>query len=90
MWFRRRLGLVSVLLVVLGVGATEGRGAVQSPQVGEQVYAQIADAVFLLEIRNAGGELIRTGSGFLVGPDLLITNAHVTAGGEDSVRTWGP
>jgi len=57
--------------------ASEGVGAgVQIP--AELIYQQSADAVFLLEMYDINGELIRTGSGFFISEmGLGVTNLHV-------------
>ncbi len=53
---------------------------------GERIYTQVAGSVFLLELHDADGEQIGTGSGFLVSEDHILTNAHVADAGAISVR----
>lgn len=58
-------------------------------QSGEAVYARVADSIFFLQVRDDAGQLKGSGSAFLVDADLLLTNAHVVAGGLVFVR-MGP
>jgi S1-C subfamily serine protease len=55
-------------------------------QPGEAVYAAVADSVFTLSVAGDNGREVGTASGFVVEPDLLITNAHVANAGHISVQ----
>ena len=48
---------------------------------GAAIYKATEASVFLIYRNNAQGEPVAQGSGFLVGPRQIITNAHVVAGG---------
>src|SRR5687767_6285952 len=82
--FRPALWSHTLLLVLCGCAVLQT--TVLRAQSGEAVYARVADSIFFLQVRNAAGELEGTGSAFLVGGDLLLTNAHVVAGGLVFVR----
>src|SRR4051794_14819960 len=56
---------------------------------GEQIYAAVANAVFLVELHDRAGNTSAVGTAFLAGPQRLITNAHVIAGGTPFLRV-GP
>ncbi len=54
----------------------------------EQIYARCAPAVFYVEIYDAGGWCIKTGSGFFLSSDgLAITNYHVISGADSACIT---
>jgi hypothetical protein len=54
----------------------------------EQIYARCAPAVFYVEIYDAGGWCIKTGSGFFLSSDgLAITNYHVISGADSAYIT---
>jgi S1-C subfamily serine protease len=55
-------------------------------QQGEAVFAAVADSVFTLSVAGDNGREVGTASGFVVEPDLLITNAHVANAGHISVQ----
>ena len=82
MKFYRIVSVWIALCAMSWFAVTDASSPVQNkPQIGELVYAQVASAVFFLEIHNDAGKVIGSGSGFLVDPDLLITNAHVASAG---------
>lgn len=58
-------------------------------QQGDALYAAVANSVFAVSIANDRGVEIGTASGFVVAPDLLLTNAHVANAGHISVHV-GP
>jgi len=48
----------------------------------EQIYKQASPAVFFVEVLDADGEVVKTGSGFFISESgLAITNYHVVVGG---------
>jgi S1-C subfamily serine protease len=54
----------------------------------EVIYERGASAVISLDTYNSGGELIRSGSAFLISPDgTFVTNLHVLAGAYTVVAT---
>ena len=54
----------------------------------EQIYARCAPAVFYVEIYDASGWCIKTGSGFFIRSDgLAITNYHVISGADSAYIT---
>ena len=54
----------------------------------EQIYARCAPAVFYVEIYDASGWCIKTGSGFFLSSDgLAITNYHVISGADSACIT---
>ena len=55
-------------------------------QQSEAVYTTVADSVFTLSVAGNTGREVGTASGFVVAPDLLITNAHVANAGHISVQ----
>lgn len=86
-----RLTRGAYLLVVGGLlslgSAASGFG--QAPTGGDasRVYSSTAPAVFLIEVRNASGEVVGIGSGFLIDGGRIVTNAHVVEGGQPHLRT---
>jgi hypothetical protein len=74
-----RTGLCSLLAAVLTLAATT------APTAGEhsprELYEKASAAVGLVTVFDASGEPKQTGSGFVVGPKLLVTNYHVIRGG---------
>lgn len=77
----RSLSLVAVFLLWFSAAMAE----TQSPS--ERVYAQASDSVFLLEVLSPKGEVTGTGTGFLVSPSEVLTNAHVADAGSLQVVT---
>jgi S1-C subfamily serine protease len=55
-------------------------------QQSDTVYAAVADSVFALSVAGDNGREVGTASGFVVEPDLLLTNAHVANAGHISVQ----
>ncbi len=55
-------------------------------QQADAVYAAVADSVFTLSVAGDTGREVGMASGFVVEPDLLITNAHVANAGHISVQ----
>ena len=74
----------SLLLVV---SATLALG--QGDDTAKTVYSQSQDSVFLIYLNDGGGNATALGTGFLVAPKTLITNAHVVEAG-DPVLAVGP
>ena len=58
-------------------------------QQSDAVSAAAASSVFAVSIANDSGAEIGTASGFVVAPDLFLTNAHVANAGRISVHV-GP
>ena len=58
-------------------------------QQSEAVYAAAASSVFSVSIADESGREVGTASGFVVAPDLFLTNAHVAAAGHIAVHV-GP
>jgi V8-like Glu-specific endopeptidase len=48
---------------------------------------RVSRAVGRIQIRNAGGEMLAYGTGFLVSPRLLLTNHHVLPSAEEATRS---
>jgi tetratricopeptide (TPR) repeat protein len=62
-------------------------GVVEAAQLsGEQVYKTAAAVTFLLEVSDSSGSVVATGTGFLISPTEILTNAHVASKGTISVR----
>jgi serine protease Do len=61
----------------------------QTDDPGKHIYASSEASVFLIYINDASGTPTALGSGFLVAPQLLVTNHHVVEGGEP-VLAVGP
>jgi len=61
----------------------------QSTDNGKQVYASSQESVFLIYLNDPSGAPTALGSGFLISPRILITNAHVAEAG-DPVLAVGP
>jgi len=65
-------------------------GAVaQNESPAEKVYKLSENSVFLIYLNDSSGSPTALGSGFVVAPHLLITNAHVVDAG-DPVLAVGP
>jgi len=54
----------------------------QSTDNGKQVYASSQESVFLIYLNDPSGAPTALGSGFLISPRILITNAHVAEAGD--------
>ena len=74
--------LVILFATVLSVQA-------QTDDPGKHIYASSEESVFLIYINDASGTPTALGSGFLVAPQLLVTNHHVVERGEP-VLAVGP
>ncbi len=61
----------------------------QNDSPAEKVYKSSENSVFLIYLNDSSGSPTALGSGFLVAPHLLITNAHVVDAG-DPVLAVGP
>jgi serine protease Do len=61
----------------------------QAVDAAKQVYDSSQNSVFLIYLNDSNGTPTALGSGFLVGPRLLATNAHVADAG-DPVLVVGP
>lgn len=55
------------------------------PETGLTVEVQDAVALATVKVEAAGCGRLQDGSGVVLGPDLVVTNAHVVAGGEEVV-----
>jgi len=69
----------SLSLAVLLLAASAASG--QTLDTAKQIYSNSQDSVFLVFLNDASGSPSALGSAFLVGPKLLVTNAHVVAAG---------
>ena len=56
------------------------RRAVAQPQTVEQIAETALASTVLIVMEDTDGEAISTGSGFVVGPDIVVTNLHVVEG----------
>jgi hypothetical protein len=65
------------------------QGQTQTDDPGKHIYASSEESVFLIYVNDASGTPTALGSGFLVAPQLLVTNHHVVEGGEP-VLAVGP
>ena len=61
----------------------------QTSDTGKQVYSSSQESVFLIYLNDATGSPSALGSGFLVAPHILVTNAHVAEAGSP-VLAVGP
>ncbi len=61
----------------------------QTPDTGKLVYSSSQESVFLIYLNDATGSPDALGSGFLVAPHVLVTNAHVAEAG-NPVLAVGP
>lgn len=61
----------------------------QTADTAKQVYDSSQNSVFLLYLNDSSGSPTALGSGFLVGPRILATNAHVATAGSP-VLSVGP
>jgi len=91
-------GALRVLLTVLVLTATAGCGVLR-PDIGAPDYSARPELAAssaerraeeaTVRIRNLGCNAVSTGSGVVVGPRELVTNAHVIAGAEKvEITTW--
>ncbi|HEY3998248.1 MAG TPA: serine protease [Candidatus Xenobia bacterium] len=53
-----------------------------APLSGVDLVKQVNPSVVKIMVYNVGGDLRDTGSGFFVGPNDVVTNCHVIAGGD--------
>ncbi len=72
--------LVTRKLTVSALQTPRTRRAVAQPQTAEQIAETALASTVLIVMEDAGGEAISTGSGFVVGPDIVVTNLHVVEG----------
>jgi hypothetical protein len=74
--------------------ATLGKARRPGALTGAEIFRRASPSVFVVEILDAGGSLIATGSGVAVGIGQVITNKHVTSRGNVRLRhgehTWIP
>lgn len=80
-------GVSAVIALVLQFG-TPSAGVAQ-PSPGERVYADVSPSVLLIKMSDANGTATGTATGFLVGPDKIVTNAHVASAGSMSIALGG-
>ena len=65
-------------LVAVVLGAADGGTSVGVSLSPSEVYARISSSVFL--VTTDMGPMVGQGSAVIVGPELLVTNAHVIKG----------
>ncbi len=70
------------LYVLLTIGMVALSGYAQSSDTGKQVYASSQESVFLIYLNDSSGTPTALGSGFLISPRTIVTNAHVVEAGE--------
>jgi tetratricopeptide (TPR) repeat protein len=68
-----------ILLAALVLGPTAA-SAQRPPSTAERIYADSSASVLLVETRNADNEPTGQATAFVVGRNLLITNAHAVGG----------
>jgi tetratricopeptide (TPR) repeat protein len=85
---KRSAGVVCVtcLAALLTVPATLQSQSIPTQSLGERVYAAVSGSTFLLEASDEAGNVVATGTGFLVAPNEVVTNAHVANAGVLSIR----
>lgn len=76
--------MVLVCCVPYGVASP---AAAQQQEVAQSVYAKVAPSVLLIVVEDAAGKPISQGSGFVIGSNSVVTNAHVVRGGFAFVHT---
>ena len=77
------------LLLIAIMFAVVFSAQAQTDDPGKNIYASSEESVFLIYVNDASGTPTALGSGFLVAPQLLVTNLHVVEGGEP-VLAVGP
>jgi hypothetical protein len=81
------IGMRAVATAALFLAASAAFG--QSAETAKNVYNSSEDSVFLIYLNDSSGSPNALGSGFLVAPHTLITNAHVADAGSP-VLAVGP
>jgi S1-C subfamily serine protease len=66
-----------------GVGRGPVAPPVDPPAPGVVAAAQQAAAASTVQVQSTGCGAVSSGSGFVVSPGFIVTNAHVVAGGDD-------
>ncbi len=65
------------LILLLFISTTLATGRAQSADPAKRIYKDAADSVFLVYLNDASGSPTALGTAFVIGPRMLITNAHV-------------
>jgi len=80
--FRRPLHLCRLpRSLILLVSLAASHAYAQQTSSAREIYASTKDSVFLVYLNDPSGTPTALGSAFLVGPHLLVTNAHVVDSG---------
>lgn len=75
-----------LLLVFLCSKALISQDSPGSLEPGAAIYREAANAVLWIEVLDASGSVVATGSGFLTEAGHVVTSAHVVASGTPRVR----
>ena len=72
----------AILVIALGCLALTGISGYSAPAelTIQEIVTKVATSVVTIEVFDKGGDLIGGGTGFFVGPNLVLTNAHVVDG----------
>lgn len=76
----------AIVFTVIVAAVSQGN---ETSTAGELVYRLASPSVFLVETRSASGGLLSQGTAFVVGPNTLLSNAHVISGSKPFVVSGG-
>lgn len=54
----------------------------KGPRSAEDIFTQVSQSVVRINVANAAGAVVATGSGVVIGPGSVITNCHVALRGD--------
>src|SRR2546423_868252 len=80
--------LLSFLICIVGRGGAQTRHQskrVVSKPTPQQIAARALSAVVSIRARDPKGDVIKSGSGFFISGQMVVTNYHVVKGA-DSIR----
>ena len=66
-----------MLLVPISIMAQQPGTKKSAPLTPQELFKRVAPSVFVVEVLDAGGEVIAVGSGVAVARDQVVTNKHV-------------
>jgi tetratricopeptide (TPR) repeat protein len=75
-----------LLLTFLGSPALVSQGPSDGQETGAALYREAANSVLWIEVLDASGSVVGTGSGFLAEGGHVLTSAHVVARGTPRIR----
>lgn len=66
-----------------------GTATAAGPRSAEDIFSQVSLSIVRINVANADGAPVATGSGVVIGPGMVITNCHVALRGDTLEVTLG-